>query len=141
MTLPVTDTTKAGQIVEVLLRAEEEAIVDATQRKMASAIFRSNLLASFVAITPTIALSDRILIAGLNPVSVEEAIKHARSSSSELADSQTYTGSRAPAASAHELFCLHRYGAVVFATRRFAAADVVNGCGIRAGGRWLDRSH
>jgi len=43
-----------------------------------------------VAITPTIALSDRILIAGLNPVSVEEAIRHGSSGSSELADSQTY---------------------------------------------------
>ena len=43
-----------------------------------------------MAITPTIALSDRILIAGLNPVSVEEAIRHGSSGSSELTDSQTY---------------------------------------------------
>jgi hypothetical protein len=47
-------------------------------------------MASFVAITPTIALSDRILVAGLNPVSVEEGIKRSGSGSSELADSQTY---------------------------------------------------
>ena len=42
--------------------------------------------------TPTIALSDRILIVGLDPTSVEEAIQRARGSSAELADSQTYKG-------------------------------------------------
>src|SRR5207249_1142300 len=47
-------------------------------------------VASFIAITPTIALSDRILIAGPNPVSVEEALKRSASGSSEFGDSQTY---------------------------------------------------
>ena len=61
-------------------------------KKMGSAIFRSNLRASFVAITPTIALSDRILIGGLDPVSVEEAMKRAGGASSELAESPTYKG-------------------------------------------------
>ncbi len=140
VTLPVTDATKAGQIVEALLRAEEDGSWTATE-KDGVRYFSKQSAASFVAITPTIALSDRILIAGLDPTSVEEAIKRARGSSSELADSQTYKGADAPAASAHELFCLHRYGAVVFAARRFAAPDVVNGCGIRPGGCWLDRPH
>ena len=89
MTLPVTDATKAGQIVEVLLRAEEEGSWTATE-KDGVRYFSKQSGASFVAITPTIALSDRILIAGLDPTSVEEAIKRARGSSSELADSQTY---------------------------------------------------
>jgi hypothetical protein len=35
-------------------------------------------------------LSDRILVAGFNPVSVEEAVKRGANRSSELADSQTY---------------------------------------------------
>src|SRR5262249_21359633 len=52
--------------------------------------FSKQSVASFVAITPTIALSDRILIAGLDPVSVDEAIKRSGSGSSELADFQTY---------------------------------------------------
>jgi hypothetical protein len=46
--------------------------------------------ATLIAITPTIALSDRLLVAGFNPVSVEEAVKRSGSASSELADSQTY---------------------------------------------------
>jgi hypothetical protein len=89
ITLPVTDATKAGKIVEALLRAEEESSWTPTE-KDGVRYFSKQSAASFVAITPTIALSDRILIAGLDPTSVEEAIKRARSGSSELADSETY---------------------------------------------------
>jgi len=89
VTVPVKDTAEVGKIVETLLRADEEATWAQTE-KDGVRYFSKQSLASFVAITPTIALSDRILIAGLNPVSVEEAIKHGSSGSSELADSQTY---------------------------------------------------
>jgi len=89
VSLPVTDATKARQIVEVLLRAEEDGSWTATE-KDGVRYFSKQSAASFIAITPTIALSDRILIAGLDPTSVEEAIKRARGSSSELEDSQTY---------------------------------------------------
>jgi hypothetical protein len=91
VTLPVTDVTKSRQIVEALLRADEEGSWTATEKDGVRYLSKQSA-ASFVAITPTIALSDRILIAGLDPTSVEEAIKHARGSSSELADSQTYKG-------------------------------------------------
>jgi hypothetical protein len=91
VTLPVTDAAKARQIVETLLRAEEDGSWTATE-KDGVRYFSKQSAASFIAITPTIALSDRILIAGLDPTSVEEAIKRARGSSSELADSQTYKG-------------------------------------------------
>jgi hypothetical protein len=91
VTLPVTDATKARQIVDALLRAEEDGSWTATEKDSVR-YFSKQSVASFVAITPTIALSDRILIAGLDPTSVEEAIKRARGSSSELADSQTYKG-------------------------------------------------
>jgi len=89
VSLPVTDATKARQIVEVLLRAQEDGSWTATE-KDGVRYFSKQSAASFIAITPTIALSDRILIAGLDPPSVEEAIKRARGSSSELEDSQTY---------------------------------------------------
>src|SRR6266481_3572406 len=89
VTVPVKDTARAGKIVETLLRADEEATWAQTE-KDGVRYFSKQSLASFVAITPTIALSDRILIAGLNPVSVEEAVKRSTSSSSELANSQTY---------------------------------------------------
>jgi len=91
ITLPVADATKAGKIMEALLRAEEAGSWTTTEKEGVR-YFSKQSTASFVAITPTIALSDRILIAGLDPTSVEEAIKRARSNSSELADSQTYKG-------------------------------------------------
>jgi hypothetical protein len=89
LSVPVTDTTKAGEIVEALLRADEDAAWTKTE-KDGIRYFSKQSAASFVAITPTLGLSDRILIAGLNPVSVEEAIKRSGSGSSELADAQTY---------------------------------------------------
>ena len=91
ITVPVTDASKAGKIVEALLRGDENASWTATE-KDGVRYFSKQSVASLVTITPTIALSDRVLIAGLDPTSVEEAIKHARGSSSELADSQTYKG-------------------------------------------------
>jgi hypothetical protein len=87
--LPVTDAAKAANIVEALLRADEEGSWSQTE-KGGVRYFSKQSITGVVAITPTIALSERILIAGLNPVSVEEAIKRSASGSSELAESQTY---------------------------------------------------
>jgi hypothetical protein len=88
-TVPVSDATNAGKILEGLLRADEDSSWTATE-KDGVRYFSKQSAASFVAITPTIALSDRILIAGLDPASVEEAMKRGGSGSSGLADSQTY---------------------------------------------------
>ena len=89
ITVPVTDATKAGKIVEALLRAGEDGSWTASEKEGVH-YFSKQSAASFIAITPTIGLSDRILIAGLDPTSVDEAIKRAGSSSSELAESQAY---------------------------------------------------
>jgi hypothetical protein len=50
VTLPVTDATKAGQIVEALLRAEEDGSWTATE-KDGVRYFSKQSAASFVAIT------------------------------------------------------------------------------------------
>jgi hypothetical protein len=89
LTLPVLDMAKAGKIIEAFTRADEGAIWTQTE-KDGVRYFSKQSVATLVAITPTIALSDRILIAGFNPVSVEEAVKRSAGDSSELADSQTY---------------------------------------------------
>src|SRR5207237_4370287 len=70
-------------------RDNEEAIWTETE-KDGVRYFAKQSAATLIAITPTIALSDRILIAGFNPVSVEEAVKRSGGRSSELTDSQTY---------------------------------------------------
>jgi hypothetical protein len=89
LTLRVLDMAKASKIIEAFTRADEGAIWTQTE-KDGVRYFSKQSAATLVAITPTIALSDQILIAGLNPVSVEEAVKRSASSSPELSDSQTY---------------------------------------------------
>lgn len=89
LTLPVLDVAKAGKIVEAATRADEDAIWTRAE-KDGVRYFSMQSPATLVAITPTIALSDRLLVAGFNPVSVEEAVKRSGSASSELSDSPAY---------------------------------------------------
>src|SRR6266540_1806093 len=89
LTLPVLDVAKAGKIVEAATRADEDAIWTRAE-KDGVRYFSMQSPGALVALTPTIALSDRLLVAGFNPVSVEEAVKRSGNASSELADSQTY---------------------------------------------------
>ena len=89
LTLPVLDVAKAGKIVEAATRADEDAIWTRAE-KDGVRYFSMESPATLVAITPTIALSDKLLVAGLNPVSVEEAVKRSGSASSELSDSPAY---------------------------------------------------
>jgi hypothetical protein len=89
LTLPVLDMSRASTIIEAFTRADEGAIWTQTEKDGVH-YFSKQSVATLVATTPTIALSDRILVAGLNPVSVEEAVKRSAGTSSELANSQTY---------------------------------------------------
>jgi hypothetical protein len=92
LTLPVTDMAKAGKIIEAFTHGDEDVIWTQTE-KDGVRYFSKQSPASLVAITPTIGLSERILIAGFNPVSVEEAVKRSggpAAAGSELSDSQTY---------------------------------------------------
>ena len=91
LTLPVLDGAKAGEVVEAVTRADEDAIWTQTE-KDGVRYFSMQSPGNLIAITPTIALSNRILIAGFNPVSVEEAIKRSGGTASELADSPIYKG-------------------------------------------------
>lgn len=89
LTLPVTDMAKASNILEAIMRADERAVWTQTE-KDGVRYFSMQSLANLVAITPTIALSDKVFVAGSNPVWVEEAIKRSGGTSSELADSNVY---------------------------------------------------
>jgi len=89
VTLPVLDTGRASKIIEAFTAADQGGIWTQTERDGVR-FFSKQSAAALVAVTPTIALSNRILIVGLNPVSVEEAVKRSASNSSELANSPTY---------------------------------------------------
>ncbi|HEY7000172.1 MAG TPA: hypothetical protein VH330_00395 [Candidatus Udaeobacter sp.] len=89
LNLPVLDRVRANKIIEAVTGGEEGAIWTQSE-KDGVRYFSKQSATTLVAITPTIALSDRILIVGFNPVSVEEAVKRSVGSSSDLANSQTY---------------------------------------------------
>src|SRR6266404_356764 len=88
-TLPVKDLVRANKIVGVLTPSiDNDAAWTKTEKDGVSYFFMPTP-ASFFAITPTIALSSRLMVAGLDSVSVEAAIKR-DGSASELSNSQTY---------------------------------------------------
>ena len=91
LALPVIDMDKVGKIVEAATRSDNDAIWTRTEKDGVH-YFSMQSPASFIAITPTIALSNRIMVVGFNPVSVEEAVKRSTGTSSELADSKTFKG-------------------------------------------------
>jgi hypothetical protein len=89
LTAPVQNQTKAGKIVEALTRVDEDSTWTRTE-KDGVRYFSMISPASLIAITPTIALSNRIMIIGLDPISVAEAVKHSESDRSELANSAAF---------------------------------------------------
>jgi hypothetical protein len=138
LTLPVIDAAKAGKIVEAVVRGDEDATWTDT-KKDGVRYFSKQSAASLVAITPTIAVSNRMLIAGFNPVSVEEAMKRSGAASAEFSDSQTYKAAERLLPEPTNFFCLYRHRAPILPARRFAASNVVNGCGFHAGSGWFHR--
>jgi hypothetical protein len=91
ITFPVKDTAKAAKIVETLVAMNSDGAVWTQTEKDGTHYFSMVSTASLVAITPTIALSNRIMIAGVDPVSVEDAMKRSEADNSELAGSADYT--------------------------------------------------
>jgi hypothetical protein len=87
--LPVIDVSKAGKIVEAMAGVDEDSGWVRTE-KDGVRYFAMQSPAGLISIMPTIALSDRIMIGGLNAAAVEEAMKRSRSATSELAEQQTY---------------------------------------------------
>jgi len=95
LSLPVLDAAKAQKIVDVAMRADEDSAWSRTE-KNGVRYFSMQSPATLIAIAPAIALSDRMLIAGLDSASIEEAVQRGQNSTSGLASSQTYkSGARA----------------------------------------------
>jgi hypothetical protein len=89
---PVKDLDRANKLVGMITVAiDEDARWTKTEKDGVSYFFMATP-ASLFAITPTIALSDRVLVIGLDSVSVEGAIKRSQSSGPRLSNSETYKG-------------------------------------------------
>jgi hypothetical protein len=94
-TLPVKDFVRAGKVVDALAHAIDEDASWTKTEKNGVKYFYMQTPAALLAISPTIALSSRALIIGLDSVSVEDALKRAEPparKSPGLSDSPTYKG-------------------------------------------------
>jgi hypothetical protein len=89
-TLRVKDPVRANKIVNALTHAIDEDVPWTKTEKNGVAYFYMQSPAALFAITPTMALSNQVLIAGLDSVSVESAINRSTKSSAGLADSPAY---------------------------------------------------
>src|SRR5712691_10287861 len=95
-TIPVKDPARANNIVGKLTSAIDEDAPWTKTEKDGVRYFFMATPASLFAITPTIALSDHMMVAGLDSVSVEAAMKRnrsepdGRSAASGLSNSEAY---------------------------------------------------
>jgi hypothetical protein len=90
-TLPVKDAARAEKIVNMLTSAVDEDAVWTKTENDGVRYFSMSTPGNIFAITPTIGLSDKILVAGFDTGSVEAAMKRNLKSSDELASSSTFT--------------------------------------------------
>jgi hypothetical protein len=86
-TLPVKDFARASKLVETLTHAIDADAAWTKTQKNGATYFYMQTPASLIAITPTLGLSNRSLVIGLDSVSVESAMTR---NSTGLAGSATY---------------------------------------------------
>jgi len=89
-TLRVKDAGRANKIVNALTHAIDEDVPWKKSEKDGVAYFYMQTPTVILAITPTIALSNQVLIVGLDSVSVEAAIKRTANSASSLTSLPAY---------------------------------------------------
>ncbi len=88
-TIRVKDAAKARQIVDALTAAAPEPNAWAVSERDGVRYYSQPPPNPMVPVAPTIALSERLLVAGLDAASVEAALQRNAAASSELADERT----------------------------------------------------
>ena len=89
-TLRVKDPVRANKIVNALTQSIDEDVPWKKTEKNGVAYFYMQTPAALLAITPTIALSNQLMVVGLDSASVEAAMDRSGKSSSGLAGSSAY---------------------------------------------------
>jgi hypothetical protein len=88
--LPVKDPAKAKQILNLITTASEDSAAWTNQEKDGVQYFSTRSGGQLFSLSPTIGLSDRMLVAGLDERSVEAAMKRSAIGNSELAASKSF---------------------------------------------------
>jgi hypothetical protein len=89
-TLPVKDPAKANNILSIITTADEDSTAWTRQEKEGVQYFSTSSGGQFFSFSPTIGLSDRMLIAGADAGSVEAAMKRSSTGNSGLAASRHF---------------------------------------------------
>jgi hypothetical protein len=103
-TLPVTDATKANKILLALVAGKADDAEWIHEERNGVHYFSTASSGKMFSFSPTIALSDRILIAGMDADSVEAAMKRSAAGSSELASSKNFQNAERALPAAQQAF-------------------------------------
>jgi hypothetical protein len=102
--LPVKDPAKANHIVAAMTTGNAADAEWTHQEKEGVHYYSSPSKAQLFSFSPTIALSDRTLVAGADPGSVEAAMKRSATGSSELAATRNFQTAERAVPTAHQAF-------------------------------------
>jgi hypothetical protein len=90
LTVPVKNAAQAGNILNVITTDNEDSITWNQKNKDGIRYFSTRFGGQLFALSPTIAVSDRLLIAGADFESVEAAMKRTADGKLELANSRVF---------------------------------------------------
>jgi hypothetical protein len=102
--LPVKDPAKANGIVAKMTTGNQGGDEWTHQEKEGVHYFSSASRAQLFSFSPTIGVSDRMLVAGADPGSVEAAMKRSVTGSSELAATRNFQTAERSVPTAHQAF-------------------------------------
>jgi hypothetical protein len=103
-TLPVKDPAKAKKILNIITTVNEYSTEWTQQEKDGVQYFSTRSGGQLFSLSPTIGLSDRILVAGLDEGSVEAAMKRSAIGNSELATSKNFQNAERTVPAAKQAF-------------------------------------
>lgn len=103
-TLPVKDSVKANKILNIITTANEDSTEWTHGEKEGVQYFSTGSGGQFFSLSPTIGLSDRMLVAGADAGSVEAAMKRSASGSSDLATSKNFVNAERTVPAAKQAF-------------------------------------
>ncbi|MEY2493710.1 MAG: hypothetical protein QOJ45_202 [Verrucomicrobiota bacterium] len=103
-TLPVKDAAKANKILTALAADKAEGADWTHEERNGVHYFSTASGGKLFSLSPTIGLSDRILIAGMDADSVEAAMKRSTAGSSELAGSKNFQNAERALPAAQQAF-------------------------------------
>jgi hypothetical protein len=103
-TLPVKDPVKANKILTIITTANDDSAEWTHREKEGVQYFSTRSGGQLFSLSPTIGLSDRMLVAGADAGSVEAAMKRSTNGNSDLATSKNFVSAERAVPAAKQAF-------------------------------------